>query len=518
MLEISRGELKRRSKYVPIVFLVGLLILIPAVKLVHQSFNFGWLYSANVPVDDFTVSDDPDIVVGRGVVFVKDSLKSYAAFDRFREIVRNEYNEWIFQNYGEKAFPVLVRVHEIPTGLIATPKEYKPPKKQTTPKVIKRTPPPRVTEVKEIKKIKKEIKEIKIGRERKETERRVEYYLPENLRPPILFEKFVYAFAVLLPLYFISQVFSSSFMEDKVKGRIEVLLTVSSEQRYLAEKLLPYIVLISVLSISVAIFFKDPAVFPIVFSIGLLMISIDAFIVFLSRSYRELSFISVVVSIIITAYLLLPAIFSFIPSLSPVTLLMYCIKGEGAELSYLIPSTFHLILMAVILLLITSNSFEFMQSRSILGKVIDVTARMNDRYYKVLIFTALSIPFVLLIELFVVAVTFPLREYYLPVLVSLAIVEEFFKGLFIYTADMNDLNPYISAILSATGFFIGEKLVLFSYLPTALAGLFLIPLLAHIIFAITFALTMEFGFKRALIISSSLHATYNGLIVWMLLR
>ena len=152
MLEISRGELKRRSKYVPIVFLVGLLILIPAVKLVHQSFNFGWLYSANVPVDDFTVSDDPDIVVGRGVVFVKDSLKSYAAFDRFREIVRNEYNEWLFQNYGEKAFPVLVRVHEIPTGLITTPKEYKPPKKQTTPKVIKeRTPPPRVTEVKEIK-------------------------------------------------------------------------------------------------------------------------------------------------------------------------------------------------------------------------------------------------------------------------------------------------------------------------------------------------------------------------------
>lgn len=526
MLEISRIELKRRSKYVPIIFLVSLIVLIPfTVKLIYHGVNFGGIYTSNVPVDGFVVSENPDITVSKGVVFVKDDVKSYSAFDKFREVIRRVYNEWLYENYGEKAFPVLVRIHEVSTSLIAVPKEgyespTKTPKPTETPRATSTTPKATPTVQKEEQPQKMETPHITEVTEVKESKRGIEteYYLPENLRPPILFEKFVYAFAILLPLYFISQIFSSSFMEDKLKGRIEVLLTVTSEWSYLTGKLLPYITLISAFSLLITVFFKNLAIFLIVFSVGLLMVSIDAFIVFISRSYRELSFISVVVSLIVTAYLLLPAVFSFIPTLSPISLLMHCVRGEDVEVSYLIASTFHLILMAVVLLLITSKSFEFMQARSILGKIVDVTARINNGYHKVPLFTALSIPFVLLMELFLVTVAFPLRNYYIPVLLALAVVEEFFKGLFIYTASMNNLNPYVSAILSATGFFIGEKLVLFNYISTALAGLFLIPLFAHVLFAMVFALTMEFGFKRALILSSSLHTTYNGLIVWMLLR
>ena len=525
MLEIAKIELKRRSKSIPIIVLVCLLISIPlAISL--TSLNFNSIYSANIPIDGFTVTKNPDVYVSGNIVFVKDTAKSYSAFDKLREIIRREYDTLLYKRYGENAFPVLVKVHEIPT---------KPVKISNLKKQMKQTKhlPAKTVEKVMVKKVeKKASKEKSITKKATVTARitthvtarpkgvaeKEGYILPEELKPPILFEKIVYAFAVLLPFYFISQIFSSSFMEDKLRGRIEVILTAIPDWRYFAGKLLPYILLTIIFSLLIAILFKNPAIILITLSIGLLMISIDAFIVFISRSYKELSFISIVVSLVITVYLLLPAVFSFIPSLSPVSVLMRCIKGEKVDLSMLISSSSHLLIMTGILMLITSKSFEFMHDRSLLRKIIDVTARINDGYHKTFIFTTLSIPFVLLAELFLIAAIFPLRNYYIPLLLALAIVEEFFKGLFIYTASMNNLNPVISALLSATGFFIGEKFVLFRFVPSALAILFILPLLAHVISALIFALTMKFGFKKALAFSSSTHATYNGLIIWMLLR
>ena len=517
MLELAKIELKRRSKSIPIIVLICLLISIPlAINL--TSLNFNSIYSANIPIDGFTVTKNPDVYVSGNIVFVKDTAKSYSAFDKLREIIRREYDTLLYERYGENAFPVLVKVHKIPTKPVKISNlkkqmPIKPAKKVTVKKAVEKRASKEKSVTARITSLATHVTSLP-----KRVAEREGYILPEELKPPILFEKIVYAFAVLLPFYFISQIFSSSFMEDKLRGRIEVILTAIPDWRYFAGKLLPYSFLTIILSLLIAILFKNPAIFLITLSIGLLMISIDAFIVFISRSYKELSFISIVVSLVITVYLLLPAVFSFIPSLSPVSVLMRCIEGEKVDLSMLISSSSHLLIMTGILMLITSKSFEFMHDRSLLRKIIDVTARINDGYHKTFIFTTLSIPFVLLAELFLIAAIFPLRNYYIPLLLALAIVEEFFKGLFIYTASMNNLNPVISALLSATGFFIGEKFVLFRFVPSALAILFILPLLAHVISALIFALTMKLGFKKALAFSSSTHAIYNGLIIWMLLR
>jgi hypothetical protein len=158
-----------------------------------------------------------------------------------------------------------------------------------------------------------------------------------------------------------------------------------------------------------------------------------------------------------------------------------------------------------------------MYSQNLIGKMIDLSTKLTDKYYKVFLFTFLSIPFVLLIELFILSVTFSLKNYVV-ILIVLAIVEEFFKGLFTYSASLNGLSPYISATLSALGFFAGEKIVLLNFIPTNVAGMLVLPLLVHITSAFIFALTMRYGFGFGVLSASAFHSMYNGLILWMLLR
>ena len=523
MLRIAKLEmrLKKGSKKVSLIATFSLiltLLMVYQIALNGVRLDEG-IYSSNIPIEhrSFTISENPDITIGYGRVYLRGDLKSLSAFDEFRKYLREEYNRWVYERFGEKAFPVLVNLHEIPTEVkIAfnkSFKSFKTPQEITTPKVVG-TPKP----VETVKTVEKTIETPTVPKKPVKTE--MKYVTPENLQPPILLEKFVYAFLFVMPFYFIAQVYSSSFMEDKVRKRFDVILTVVSAKEFLIGKMIPYVTFGLVISIAIATILGKALIALLLISILILMLSIDSFIVFLSRSYKEMSFVSVVVTLVVTAYLFIPAVFSFIPmsKLSPVTLLVESIEGGEIDLKYVLLSLLHVSLMSFVLINLTSNSFEFMYTRGLIEKVVELTAKLTDKYYKVFTFVLLSIPFVLLMELFTLAITFPLRNYIFPVLIVLALVEEFFKGLFIYSASMNELNPYVSAILSASGFFIGEKLILIPLIPTNVLSLLLLPLLAHIVSSLLFVLAMRWGFKVGLITSSAFHSTYNGLMLWMLLK
>lgn len=518
MIEIARREIriKRGSKRVGLIALISLILsVLLFYKLVTNGIAIDkGIYSTNVPVDyrPFKISENPDIIIYRNAVYVRGDLKGYSAFDEFRSYLKMEYNRWIYEKFGERAFPVLVKLIKVPT---------KPVKVEIgSERVVKPTSvtKPVEREGKEVVRTVKENVNVTVGKplEKVVEVKRSEYITPDALKPPILFEKFFYAFLFVMPLYFIAQTFSSSFMEDKVRGRFEVLLTVLSNRDLILGKMTPYLILGFFVSFAISILFHSIVMVCLLLSILLLMLSLDAFVVFLSRSYKEMSFISIVVTLLITAYLFIPAVFSFVPmsGLSPVTVLINIMEGENVGI-YLPLSIIHVSLISLTLLYLTSNSFEFMHHRGLTDKLIQLTSKLTDRYYKVFVFTIASIPFVLLFEIFALAVLYPIRSYVFPVLMSLAIVEEFFKGLFVYSS-RDRLNPYISAFLSAFAFFLGEKLILIPLIPLRLTVLFVLPLLAHVTATTVFVLTMRWGFKLGVLTSSTFHAIYNGVMLWLL--
>jgi len=351
MLRIAKLELvRRKSKDVTLIAAVSItLSALIAVQILNSGVSLDdGIYTINIPIDfkSFRTSSNPDLIVKDGYVILRGDFKSYSAFDEFRKYIRQEYNRWVYENYGDRAFPVLIRLHKVPTEihigeqLERVKKEKVTELPQTTPKPVERVveKTPTITVPKEVEE-KMERKVIGV-----ESPKKQGYLLPENLQPPILFEKFAYAFMLTLPFYFIAQVFSSSFMEDKVKRRFDVLLSVISENQVLIGKVLPYMAIGLVLSTSIAFIFGNILIIPLTLSILILMLSIDSFLVFLSRSYKELSFLSIVVTLIVTSYLFIPAVFSFIPmsNLSPVTILVKCLSGEEIDYSYVLLSLLHL--------------------------------------------------------------------------------------------------------------------------------------------------------------------------------
>ena len=526
-LKIASLELRLRrmpKKFAVFLAFTFVLIIFSTYYVAKNGIGIDeGIYSTNVelPSKAFTTSDNPDLVVSNGRVFIKNNLKSYSAFDEFRRLIRVEYNNWLYERFGDSAFPVLVKVFRVPTKVelkVGTVKSVTPEIPTTPTAQITQTPQATAVTPKSIGeegRIGKKIGEIEGVKAEKG------FVLPENLQPPILLKKFVYTFLIVMPFYLLAQIYSSSLMEDKIKKRFDVLITATSHKAVVFGKLLPYVAMSTALAIVISAFLNKPLIPILLMPVVVFILAVDCFLVFIARSYKELSFLSIVVTIVITAYLFIPSIFTVIPMsrLSPITLLVQHLSDEHVDLSDIFMAVAHLSLMSAVLLYISLNSFEIVYSqRGIVDKLLDVTTQLVDRYYKVFLASLISIPFVLLMEFFTLSLTFAFRNYFILLLLILAIVEEFFKGLFTYSAYKNGLNTYLSAFLSALGFLIGEKALLLTFIPAEYARLLIFPLVAHVLATISFVLVIRWGFRSAVGVSALIHTTYNGLVVCLLLR
>lgn len=491
------------------------------------------LYTSNVEINSstFTVSQNPDILVADSTVFVHWSDSSLAAADEFRAVVMQEYREYIEKEYGDLAYPLMVSVKYIKAGgsswvnlKNATKSEGITGKGKaggvggaggnTSRAESRESMTANITAT---------TTTISVHTTTA-TVNKTGYIPPEDLKTPSLIDRMATAFIFVIPAYFTVQVFSSSLLEDKMLRRLEVLLSAVGRRKVLAGKILPYFVLSTLFAVAVAVISGSPLAFIFAMPVILFLFAAHSFVVVLSRSYREATFLLLVASLLITIYAFIPAIFSTaipLSKISPVTLLLSYMGGESIDTADCILSFGHYTVMIGLLLYMSAKGLnpDVIHSNSITGKITAMSKLCVRDELSAFVFAFLSISFAFMAELLALLALFVLPQFLLipALLVSVAVVEELIKGSIILSKPDER-----RVIATALGFFAGEKFlivfnVLQQYSIAFLGKYLLLPLALHILTAAIFVLAFRrWGVMPAFLTSIAVHAAYDYAVVMLL--
>lgn len=530
MLKVAKFEIRKSGKryggvsLLLIVFAVAISVSMSYASILTGIDSDRGIYSANIEVnlETFTTSSNPDLVVLDGKIFVEQSDKSLAAADELLKYLKEEHRKRIESEFGEMAHPVRVSILYLEPSKITTEEKEKPPGTdekvsetvstsdsalETTTAAITITTGTTTAAAEE-----------NLTQEQENT-----YIPPEDIKPPSLVDRMVLAFLFVIPSYFAVQVFSSSLTEDKILRRLEVLLSATGRSDLIFGKMFPYFLLSLLSALAVSIYLNSILAFLFVIPVVILMFSAQTFVVMISRSYREATFLLLVVSLLITIYAFIPAVFSTaipLSKISPITLLLAYIHGEELSVADLALSFVHYFIMAFMLLYFSMKALnpDISYGVEIFHKLVEISRLSIRSDYAAFIFAFLSISFAFMAELFAILAVFILpRQMMIPaMLISIAVVEEFIKGIIIFS------SPTLSrAVFTALGFFLGEKiLILFNLLQEysiAFLGQFLVlPLILHIVTALSIALMAKKGYRKALGLAIALHAAYDYAVVMLL--
>jgi RsiW-degrading membrane proteinase PrsW (M82 family) len=190
-----------------------------------------------------------------------------------------------------------------------------------------------------------------------------------------------------------------------------------------------------------------------------------------ARSFKELTFVTVSISVFLTSYAFVPAIFTDVTPIaliSPLTLVVRDLQGAGVGLAGYAFSTGPIYLSAAVLFLLGLGVYreeDMFTQRPVPLKFLDALDARLSGLSSVALLSALSIPFVFVAELLGVAVLFALPgSVSIPLLlVVVALVEEVAKSLPALAGFEKDrFAPTRRTALavgaaSGVGFFVGEK-------------------------------------------------------------
>jgi ABC-type Na+ efflux pump permease subunit len=374
-----------------------------------------------------------------------------------------------------------------------------------------------------------------------------ETIIPSLTPPPLPFAQVLVAMLYILPITFISIFFTSSFMDEKINRRLTVLLSAPvTPFQIILGKMLPYavfalsaIMLIAVLTngnvlLTTAIFV--PAT--------LFIFAIYLMVPLFYRTFKDTTFIAMLVTTLTTAYLVAPAMFTDVNDISYISPLTLAVKMYRNEpfgwREYLFPSLpmvaiFGFAMFAGTRLL---NEEFLMGYKPITRKISDAIYLLMARakpYLSVPLWSLLIIPVVYMAQIVFLAFAsnLPIGMIVAVTLLASALMEEIAKSIgVVVLAEHGMVKSYpeilLLSFLSALGFFVGEKLlVLLSISMVSQAsissvlfgqGLFLLaPLIAHFIFT-TIVLLLKTKatllYMAALMVGTLIHFLYN----WYLLR
>ena len=345
-----------------------------------------------------------------------------------------------------------------------------------------------------------------------------------------------------LPITFISIFFTSSFMNEKTNRRLLILLSAPvTPFQIILGKMLPYAlfalgttVLIAWLthaSIALALAIFTPTI--------LFIFAIYLMVPMFYRTFKDTTFIAMLVTTLTTAYLVFPAMFTNVSELayiSPLTLAvkMYRLEPFGWR-EYLLPS---LPMAAIWGLAMFAGSRmlneEFLMGyRPILRKLSDAIYLLLARsqpFYSIPVWSFLVVPIVYMLQVVCLAFAsnLPPGLILAGTLLAAALVEELAKSASLVALATHGRHfsvrlALLLALLSALGFLLGEKLLLLlsiqviAQAPLAAAlfgagGLLLVPLVAHFLFTATVTLLKtkaKFPYILALAAGALLHFLYN---------
>ena len=563
ILEMKKSRKKYGRKFILLLFILVLFAVISAVMSSSGIKSDYMMYTAATQIElrdprFITFQEEPsdgregvkngqaDVYLGfDGFLYVvsSGSRKSLAASEELIEVIRSDFEDYLYENYGKKAYPVFVRAVYMERGLAATPsggvdlekvkkvvkeverKSVEPGGRPVGPETATTAETPEPTIPAEERGFDAAIGKLLFGEKG--------YTTPSALSPPSLIGKMVYAFLLILPSYFAVQVYSSSFIEDRFSGRLIILLsTPMPAWSILLGKMLPYFTLSTMLVIFTSIILANPASVIYIVPPLLFLFSIQTLFALLSRSYKEMTFLILVSSLVITGYLFIPAIFAgTVPfsKVSPITLLLSSLEGEVVTFREYVVSTLQFFAAFAFLGSICAkalNTEVLHHQGGIVGKFLEACRRVVTGYPSLIAYMGLSIALIFMVE-FMLATTlfaFPLHVSIPFFLMTIAAVEEFFKTAALYSAIRNGLVWWKAAVAGGAAFLIFEKLLMVVdagiFSNAMMAGMLLLPLALHISTLLLFGYIIRLNpgkFWVAYVAATLLHFAYNfGVVSFVL--
>jgi ABC-type Na+ efflux pump permease subunit len=372
---------------------------------------------------------------------------------------------------------------------------------------------------------------------------------PGQLSPPFPFQSLVLAFLFIVPMNFVVQAYGSTIINERVNRRGELMLVAPvTRGDIIAGKTLPYFAgLMAVCSAIAYVVGGSALALAAVLPIALLFLAATFVGGMFARSFKELTFVTIAVSVFLTAYVFVPAIFSDITPIaliSPLTLVVRDLRDVPVSVLEYAYSTGPFYLSSLVLFATGASVYReedmFTQKR-LPAKALDSISTFVWNKRTVAGVSVAMLPFVFVAELLVLALVFPLPERFaLPVLLtSIVVVEEIAKSVGIYAGFTHDrfrdtLGAAVGVgVASGVGFFVAEKGMLvvqvvgmgqyeygqaaFSTLPSGLSplvavGLLFMPLGLHVVTATISALgarRSRTAYAMAFTVAVLVHLAYN---------
>ncbi|AZH25709.1 ABC transporter permease family protein [Haloplanus aerogenes] len=298
---------------------------------------------------------------------------------------------------------------------------------------------------------------------------------PADISPPFPFGALVLAFVFFIPMNFVIQPYGSSILNERINRRGELLLVAPvSPSAIVAGKTLPYLALLVGITTLVALAIGGgPVSIAAVAPIATLYLAATFVGGMFARSFKELTFVTVSISVFLTSYAFVPAIFTNVTPIaliSPLTLVVHDLQGTGVTAVQYAFSTGPFYVGSAVLFLLGVGVYreeDMFTQRAVPLKFLDALNSRISRRRSVAVLSALSIPFVFIAELLAIAVLFVLPvEVSIPLLlVAVATVEEVAKSVHLYAGFRGPFagrrgwkTALALGALSGLGFFLGEKL------------------------------------------------------------
>jgi hypothetical protein len=207
-----------------------------------------------------------------------------------------------------------------------------------------------------------------------------------------------------------------------------------------------------------------------------------------ARSFRELTFLTVFTSVLLTIYAFLPAVFTSVHPIalvSPIALVVSDLRHEAVTFGQILYATLPLTLFSGMLFLLGGALYDeedLFHQKPILAKGVDAVARQIKGLASGVKLSFLLIPLVFVAELLLITFLFawPVSVGLVGVLLAVALVEETFKALPSYAGVRRGRIPAAKAAAFGAavgiGFFLAEK----GFLLASLVGLLDVPAAAAV--------------------------------------
>ncbi|RZN36352.1 MAG: ABC transporter permease [Methanosarcinales archaeon] len=369
---------------------------------------------------------------------------------------------------------------------------------------------------------------------------------PSNIEPPIPFTSVIFAFVFMFPMYFVAQFYSASVMNERTNRSGEFLLVSPLTRREIvAGKTLPYLIITLAIMFVLAMYLKytlgsasiteilksSLLIVAVMIPVVSLFLSFSLFSSILARSFKELTFVSVFFSTIVSGYLFFPAMFAHIHAIaliSPMTLVVKILTGTEIYLSEYLFSTVPFYCVSIATFGFATLIFreeDLFTQKTVKKKIVDcIELFLRKRSYLFLL-TLILIPFAYMFELMLIVLLFniPLPYSIIAMICISALIEEVFKSAGVYTLSLRGYTgkqAIILAVLAGSGFFVGEKLMVLVTVASiadsvfgtilSMGSLLIYPLLLHIgcVAIVAFGLRYQ-RYSVCLLAATAVHVAYN---------